>query len=96
MANDDAGLVLWLDADGRIVEQFGSGDSAGHAEGTFPVGGDFPNGACNATEDGSGYVYVNSCQEQNAPHHQTEVYGPDHRLVGSWADSPFALSNVRI
>jgi hypothetical protein len=92
MANDDAGLVLWLDAGGRIVEQFGSGASAGHAEGTFPVDGDFPNGACNVTEDGAGNVYVNSCQEQTAPRHDTEVYGPDHSLVGSWSDGPFALS----
>jgi sugar lactone lactonase YvrE len=92
MANDDAGLVLFLDPSGAVSDVLGNGEAGAHETGRHPARADFPNGACDATTDTRGYVYVNSCEDADQPHHNTEVFDAGHHLVGRWVAGPFALS----
>jgi sugar lactone lactonase YvrE len=99
-ANDDVGKVLYLGRGGRVVDDF-STDRAGAGVDAKGVPGDhFPNGACGATIDPRGNVYVSSCEESYAPRHDTAVYDPRHRLVAGWkrgilVDSPVFAPNGR-
>ncbi len=92
-ANDDAGEVLFLDSDGSVVDAFNT-DAAGAGVDTSRIpGGHFPRGACGATLDPQGNVYVSSCEESYEPRHDTAVYDLEHRLVAGWkrgvlVDSP--------
>lgn len=94
MANDDAGRVVYLDRSGTKVTAFGTGKSGDNQNGHPPPGGDFPDGACGATTDASGDVYVNSCEEAYQPRHETEVYDARHHLVGAWHHGPLIDSPV--
>lgn len=92
MANDDAGRVVYLTAAGHKVAAFGSGASGGNESGSHPTGGDFPGGACGATTDSRGDVYVNSCEESTSAHHDTEIYDARHRLIAAWKRGPLTSS----
>jgi streptogramin lyase len=84
MANDDAGRIVYLTPSGRKVDAFGTGASGSHENGPAPPGGDFPDGACGATTDTRGSVYVDSCEEASSAHHDLEVFNARHRLVAAW------------
>lgn len=81
-----------LDPGGHELDAFGTTRSGSHENGAAPDAGDFPRGACDATEDADGRVYVTSCQEADNPVHNTEVFDQRYRLVGEWPDGPFASS----
>ena len=92
-ANDDVGKVLYLGAQGRVIEAFSTDGAGADVDASGIPGGNFPRGACGATLDRQGYVYVSSCEESYQPQHDTAIYDLQHRLVGGWrrgvlADAP--------
>jgi hypothetical protein len=92
VVNDDAGLVVFLDPSGLEADSFGGGASGSHGSGRFPAAGLFPDGACDATLDSQGFVYVTSCQDPSAAGHTTEVFDASQRLVWLWPDNPLSRS----
>jgi hypothetical protein len=90
--NDDAGSVLLWDASGDVIGSFGS-------EAPSPLGapdvstgrGLFPQGACDATSDSQGLVYVTGCDEATDAN-WSGVFLEDGTPVGSWVDSPLSNS----
>jgi sugar lactone lactonase YvrE len=90
-ANDDVGKVLYLGPKGRIVDAFSAAEAGGDLA---APGGHFPRGACGATLDSQGYVYVSSCEESYQAHHDTAVFDPQHRLVAGWKRGPLADAPV--
>jgi hypothetical protein len=92
-ANDDVGKVLFLGPGGSVVDAFSTDVAGIGVDASGIPGGHFPNGACGATLDTQGNVYVASCEESYDPEHDTAVYDQQHRLVAGWkrgvlADSP--------
>jgi len=92
-ANDDVGEVLYLGSGGRVEDSFSTDQAGADVDASGISGGHFPNGACGATLDPQGNVYVSSCEESYGPKHDTAVYDPEHRLVAGWkrgvlVDSP--------
>lgn len=92
-ANDDTGEVLYLDSTGSVVDAFDTNKAGAGVDASGIPGGHFPRGACGATLDPQGDVYVSSCEESYEPQHDTAVYDPEHRLVAGWkrgllVDSP--------
>jgi hypothetical protein len=92
-ANDDAGDVLFLGPDGDVVDAFNTDAAGADVDSSGIPGGHFPRGACGATLDPRGDVFVASCEESYDPRHDTAVYDPQHRLIAGWmrgvlADSP--------
>jgi hypothetical protein len=92
-ANDDTGEVLWISPAGRLVQAFSTNRAGADVDASGTPDGHFPNGACGATLDRRGDVYVNSCEESYQRQHDTAVYDPQHRLIAGWkrgdlADSP--------
>jgi hypothetical protein len=90
-ANDDAGVVLFLDADGTVVDEFGGTESGRRPDQTFTGAGLFPGGACDATVDQHGFIYVTSCQDIDQSH-LTSIFDATHETVGSWPDNPLISS----
>lgn len=92
-ANDDTGKVVVVDSVGHVVDAFSTDRAGAGVDASGIPGGHFPNGACGATLDPHGNIYVNSCEESYQPRHDTAVYDPHYRLVAGWkrgklADSP--------
>src|SRR5262245_18669251 len=90
--NDDVGVVLLWNASGEVIGGFGTQiPSASHT--TDTVRGDelFPRGACDATADPSGRIYITSCENAHDPH-WTGIFSADGTPVGSWSDSPLIHS----
>jgi hypothetical protein len=85
LANDTKGRVVYIDADGREIDAFGTGSAVGHT-------GTFREGVCSATVDAWGDTYVTSCQEPLIPPHFTEVFDRTHQLIGAWFPSPLGWS----
>lgn len=90
--NDDRGVVLFLDASGNVDASFGATKAGplGDRE-VNTADGLFPQGACDATADAQGFIYVTSCGEATDAH-WTGVFLQDGTRVGSWADSPLVDS----
>ena len=65
-ANDDAGRVIWLSRDGAKRAGFGSGKSSYRSGGASRAVGEFPHGACGASTDPAGRLYISSCQDELA------------------------------
>ena len=93
-ANDDAGKVIWISADGKKLDVLGSGENGYRSGGTGLTSGDFPEGACDTAAGPGSFVYVISCQDRSAPEHRVQVFDTAKRLVGRWVDSPFATAPV--
>lgn len=91
-ANDDAGLVVYVDPAGHPSDAFGSAASGAHELGRFPARGMFPGGACDAMVGDGGLVFVTSCQDPTSPRHLTRVFDSSRRLVGEWPDNPLSRS----
>ena len=79
VVNDDRGRVVYLDSHGNEVDAFGEAS-------------DFIDGACDASIDPAGYVFVNSCQEPLESPHYTAVFDRSHHLVATWDPSPLGWS----
>ncbi|MFC4785344.1 6-bladed beta-propeller [Nocardioides sp. MAHUQ-72] len=94
LANDDAGLVVRLAPDGREVAAFGSSSSGAHGGPTISPVGLFPEGACDASVDARGWVYVTSCGDPTDPDHTTRVFDTAGQLTGVWHDNPLSRSPV--
>jgi sugar lactone lactonase YvrE len=92
--NDDEGLVLYLRANGTVAGGFGSPSSGGHEFLAITGKGVFPDGACDATVDPGGSIYVTSCQDRTEPHHTTRVFDKTGRLTGLWRKDELARSPV--
>ena len=90
--NDDAGLVLLWNASGEVIGGFGTRlPSVQHTPDSVRGGGIFPRGACDATSDRSGRIYVTSCDEVQDPH-WNGVFLADGTPIGSRSDSPLVDS----
>jgi NHL repeat len=91
--NDDVGKVVRIDPAGQVVDAFSTDRAGAGVNASGVPGGHFPNGACGATLDPAGNIYVNSCEESYELKHDTAVYDAQHRLLAGWkrgvlADSP--------
>jgi hypothetical protein len=93
-ANDDAGKLLWIAADGSKVATLGSGVSGNRNAGAGSDVGDFPHGACEVSRGPDGMFFLLSCEDRSGPSHLLSVYDADRRLVGRWTDSPVASAPV--
>ena len=90
--NDDSGVVLLWNASGEVIGGFGTLiPSAQHTTHDVRGGGIFPRGACDATADHSGRIYITSCEDPPDPHWYG-IFLPDGTLVGSRSDSPLVHS----
>jgi len=94
--NDDQGLVLYLRPNGTVAGGFGSPSSGGRDFLNMTGKGVFPDGACDATVDPQGYIYVTSCQDRTQPGHTTQVFDPSGHLTGVWGKNVLARSPVFI
>jgi hypothetical protein len=94
--NDDQGLVLYLRPDGTIAGGFGSPSSGGHEFLAITGKGVFSDGACDATVDQRGHIYVTSCQDRTEPDHTTRVFDETGNLIGLWQKNALARSPVFI
>jgi sugar lactone lactonase YvrE len=92
--NDDQGLVRYLRPDGTIDGGFGTPSSGGEEFLNITGKGEFPDGACDATVDPQGLIYVTSCQDRTWPRHSTRVFDTSGRLTGLWSRDPLARSPV--
>lgn len=92
LANDDAGVVVWVDGDGREVRAVGSAESGAQARGTPGGRGMFPEGICDITTGSTGLFYVHDCQDLTYPQHTTRVFDPSWRLVGVWSNNSMRSS----
>jgi hypothetical protein len=82
VVNGNTNRIVYLDAQGHTLDAFGKAR-------------DFPNFACLATVDSSGYTYVDGCGPKG-PNGVglafTTVFDPAHQLVGRWVASPLATA----
>jgi hypothetical protein len=92
LANEDRGLVVSLDAQGHEVDAFGSSSSGSHGSSTPGGASLFPEGACDASVDSRGWVYVTSCGAPTDPDHTTRVFDTAGNLTGVWRDNPLSRS----
>jgi hypothetical protein len=89
LGNDDSGFVLYLDPDGTLVDQFGTGASGDHMNTlSHPPASDFPDGACDTTVGPDDIVYVTGCVADQDHGLLVQAYDPGHVLVAQWVDSP--------
>lgn len=90
--NDDAGVVLLWNPAGEVIGGFGTQiPSAKHTADTLRGSALFPRGACDATVDAAGRIYVTSCEDVQDPHWYG-IFLPNGTLVGSRSDSTLVES----
>ncbi len=93
-ANDDAGRVIWLSRDGTKRAAFGSGRSSFRSGGASRAVGEFPHGACGASTDPFGRLYIGSCEDPSVSKHEIEIFNSRHHELAKLADAPFSTAPV--
>jgi DNA-binding beta-propeller fold protein YncE len=92
--NDDRGRVLFIAPDGTVDAKYGTFSSGEHESERLSGRGVFPDGACDASVDPQGRVYVTSCQDRTQPGHTTTVLDDSGHVTGVWRRNVLARSPV--
>jgi hypothetical protein len=81
LTDDDNGRVFFLDQSGHKIDAFGTKS-------------DFPGGACGATSDTAGTIFVDDCGPIAFDGGQgtMEMFDAAHKHVGEWVNSPLAVA----